>query len=193
MPWLSWTTSPRRCIENARLFVNPRHWLTWLCSVVFIAVYSKCVILLSRWVTLNAAPYSDHCVLKGLVKDSFCSVLLQIYRHYVMGGLIASTTHYHILWSTATDKRYRRNQVPCAERLRSVQLYPWKTVFFRNWFGWWEHGIIYVRIVNAVIFLFRSFLMVPVPEIWHVCVFPCLGHFLWFLCLRFGTCVYFLV
>jgi hypothetical protein len=26
------------------------------CSVVFIAVYNKCVILLSKWVTLNAAP-----------------------------------------------------------------------------------------------------------------------------------------
>jgi len=33
-------------------------WLTWLCSVVFIAVYNKCVILLSKWVTLNAAPCS---------------------------------------------------------------------------------------------------------------------------------------
>ena len=56
MPWLSWRTSPRRCIEDVRLFVNPRHWLTWPCSVVFIAVYNKCVILLSKWVTLNAAP-----------------------------------------------------------------------------------------------------------------------------------------
>ena len=55
MPWLSWRTSPRR-IEDVRLFVNPRHWLTWPCSVVFIAVYNKCVILLSKWVTLNAAP-----------------------------------------------------------------------------------------------------------------------------------------
>ena len=30
--------------------------LTWPCSVVFIAVHNKCVILLSKWVTLNAAP-----------------------------------------------------------------------------------------------------------------------------------------
>jgi hypothetical protein len=37
-------------------YVNPRHWLTWPCSVVFIAVYNKWVILLSKWVTLNAAP-----------------------------------------------------------------------------------------------------------------------------------------
>ena len=37
-------------------FVNPRHWLTRPCSVVFIAVYNKYVILLSKWVTLNAAP-----------------------------------------------------------------------------------------------------------------------------------------
>jgi len=56
MPWLSWRTSPRSCIEDVRLFVNPRHWLTWLCSVVCIAVYNKCVVLLSKWVTLNAAP-----------------------------------------------------------------------------------------------------------------------------------------
>jgi hypothetical protein len=29
MPWLSWWTSPRRCIEDVRLFlVNIRHWLT---------------------------------------------------------------------------------------------------------------------------------------------------------------------
>jgi hypothetical protein len=56
IPWLSWRTSPRRCIEDVRLFVNPRHWLTWHCSVVFIAVYNKCVILLSKWVSLNAAP-----------------------------------------------------------------------------------------------------------------------------------------
>ena len=56
MPWLSWRTSPKRCIEDVRLFVNPRHWLTWPCSVVFIAVYNKCVILLLKWVTLNAAP-----------------------------------------------------------------------------------------------------------------------------------------
>ena len=55
MPWLSWRISPRRCVEDMRLFVNPRHWLTWTCSVVFIAVYNKSVILLSKWVTLNAA------------------------------------------------------------------------------------------------------------------------------------------
>ena len=56
MSWLSWRTSPRRCIEDVRLFVNPRQWLTCPCSVVFIAVYNKFVILLSKWVTLNAAP-----------------------------------------------------------------------------------------------------------------------------------------
>ena len=28
----------------------------WPCSVVFIAVYNKCVILLLKWVTLNATP-----------------------------------------------------------------------------------------------------------------------------------------
>jgi len=56
MPWLSWWTSPRRCIEDARLSVNPRHWLTLPCSVVFIAGYNKCVVLLSKWATLNAAP-----------------------------------------------------------------------------------------------------------------------------------------
>jgi hypothetical protein len=38
--------------------VNPRHWLTEPCSAVFIAVYNKYVILLSKWVTLNAAPCS---------------------------------------------------------------------------------------------------------------------------------------
>jgi hypothetical protein len=38
--------------------VNPRHWLPQPWSVVFIAVYNKCVILLSKGVTLNAAPYS---------------------------------------------------------------------------------------------------------------------------------------
>jgi len=38
------------------LFVNPRHWLTWPCSVVFIAAYNKCDIPLLKWVTLNAAP-----------------------------------------------------------------------------------------------------------------------------------------
>jgi hypothetical protein len=43
-------------------FVNPRHWLTLPCSVVFIAVYNKCVILLSKWVTLNATPYVYVCV-----------------------------------------------------------------------------------------------------------------------------------
>ena len=58
MPLLSWRTSPRRCIEDARLSVNPRHWLTWQCSVVFIAVCNKCVILISKWLTLNAAPCS---------------------------------------------------------------------------------------------------------------------------------------
>ena len=56
MPRLSRRTSPRRCIEDVRLFVNPRQWLTWPCSVVFIAVYNKCIILLVKWVTLNAAP-----------------------------------------------------------------------------------------------------------------------------------------
>jgi len=65
MPWLSWRTSPRRCIEDVRLFVNPRHWLTWPCSVVFIVVYNKCVILLSKWVTLNAAPCTN------IAKDAF--------------------------------------------------------------------------------------------------------------------------
>ena len=60
VPWLSRWTSPRRCIEDARLFVNPRHWLTWQRSVVFIAVYNKSVILLSKWVTLNAAPCTYH-------------------------------------------------------------------------------------------------------------------------------------
>ena len=54
MPWLSRRTSPRR-IEDVRFFVNPRHWLIWPCSVVFIGVYNKCVILHSKWVTSNAA------------------------------------------------------------------------------------------------------------------------------------------
>jgi len=62
LPWLSWRTSPRRRIEDVRLFVNPRHWLTWPCTVVFIAVYNKCVILLSKWVTLNAAPCNSPCI-----------------------------------------------------------------------------------------------------------------------------------
>ena len=39
------------------IFVNPRHWLTWPCSVVFSAVYNKSVILISKRVTLNAARY----------------------------------------------------------------------------------------------------------------------------------------
>ena len=56
MPWLSWRTSPRLCVEDVSLFVNPRHWLTWPCSVVFIAVYNKRVILLTKWVTLSTAP-----------------------------------------------------------------------------------------------------------------------------------------
>jgi len=85
-----------------------------------------------------------------------------------VGGLIASTTHYHILWSTAADKCYRRNQAACTERLRSVQLYPGEAVFFWNWFRWWECGTIYFGVVNAIIFLFRSFLMIPVPEIGHM-------------------------
>jgi len=38
LPWLSWRTSPRRCIEDVSFCVNPRHWLTWPCSVVFIAL-----------------------------------------------------------------------------------------------------------------------------------------------------------
>jgi len=73
MPWLSWRTSPRRFIEDVRLFVNPRHWLTWPCSVISIAVYSKCVILLSKWVTLNAAPcirQTDDSVVWWLTSDS---------------------------------------------------------------------------------------------------------------------------
>jgi hypothetical protein len=67
MPWLSWRTSPRRCIKDMRLFVNPRHWLNWPCSVEFIAVYNKCVILLLQWVMLNAAP----CIM--FVSDSTSS------------------------------------------------------------------------------------------------------------------------
>jgi hypothetical protein len=54
MPWLTWRTFQRCCIENMSHFL----WIQdteLLCSVVFIAVYNKCVILLSKWVTLNAA------------------------------------------------------------------------------------------------------------------------------------------
>jgi len=43
-------------LKTFGLFVNTRQWLTWPCSVVFIAVYNKRVILLSKWVMLNAAP-----------------------------------------------------------------------------------------------------------------------------------------
>ena len=56
MPWLSWRISPRHCIEDVRLFVNPRRLLILPCSVVFISVCNKYVILHSKWVTLNAAP-----------------------------------------------------------------------------------------------------------------------------------------
>ena len=75
MPWLSWRTSPRRCIEDVRLFVNPRHWLTWPHSVVFIAVCNKCVILLSKRVTLNAAP----CMCSSSVEVLICHLSLNIF------------------------------------------------------------------------------------------------------------------
>jgi hypothetical protein len=58
MPWLSWRTSPRR-IEDVRLFlwIQDTDLLNRVQLYVFIAVYNKCVILLSKWVTLNAAPF----------------------------------------------------------------------------------------------------------------------------------------
>jgi len=81
MPWLSWRTSPRRCIEDVRLFMNPKHWLTWPCSVVFIAVYNKCVILLSKLVTLNAAP----CILTSFL----------YYYYYYYYSWVQQINHYH--------------------------------------------------------------------------------------------------
>ena len=54
--WQQWLDCHGAHLQDVRLFVNPRHWLTWPCSVVFIAVYNKCVVLLSKWVMLNAAP-----------------------------------------------------------------------------------------------------------------------------------------
>ena len=71
MPSLSWRTSPRRCIEDMRLFVNSRHWLTWPCSVVFIAVYNKCVSLLSKCRTLYIPLQCKSWIIKGCCVHNF--------------------------------------------------------------------------------------------------------------------------
>jgi hypothetical protein len=93
MFWLSWRTSPRRCIEDVRFFVNPffvnpRHWLTWPCSVVFIAVYNKCVILLLKWVTLNAVL----CSRQFLGQRYHHSWRTKVYHQVKQGGYLWTIT-----------------------------------------------------------------------------------------------------
>ena len=86
MPLLSWRTSPRRCIEDVRLFVYPRRLLTWPCSVIFIAVYNKCVILLSKWVTLNVAPCRNRIFLLERVRATFSIPNLHVVVFFVCSG-----------------------------------------------------------------------------------------------------------
>jgi hypothetical protein len=85
MPWPWWRTSTRRCIEDVRLFFCESKTLTYL--TMFSCTYccvNKCVILLSKWVTLNAAPvyhtlhHSTHTA-ATLLASHWTALLLTIF------------------------------------------------------------------------------------------------------------------
>ena len=118
MPWLSWRTSPRRCIEDVRLFVNPRHWLTWPCSVVFIAVYNKCVILLLKWVTLNAAP----C--RRIIVSNFHAVVSPKVIGFVFVISCELLFKRNILEATTSDWR-RLGYTGCGQAKQTIPVQAW--------------------------------------------------------------------
>ena len=104
------------------LFVNPRQWLTWPCSVVFIAAYSKCVILLSKWVTLNAAPCSSE-LWRGWRYTSASLLCLQrvspddLYLYIIQSTKFSqgySTIKYYFVTERCPMSTGIRSKAPCS-------------------------------------------------------------------------------